>query len=179
MDACQECGSRDVALRAVEGGVVLECGLCGALSGEPSMVQRLSDSREAEAAGVGPAVWPLVRTLDKLPGIAVHDSDAGDPGRGHPPWVRWLALDGRALVQVENLATTLHLLRAALLLPWTIEVEHGGMLLFALRVRMPAGTGGGDAGPRARAAVERARDDLATLQRAIDRNQRLSWWRHP
>jgi len=165
MDVCVECGSTNIASRLDTDGLVYECRLCGALGGNAAAVQRLLDADQARAQGVSPVVWPLVQGLQSLPGIRVHGSDGGDPRRGAMPFVQWQVLDGRGLMQLENVAKSLQLAAAVLQCAWAIEVGFESTLLFTLRPRDATGS------------VASAQADAGLLQRSLDRDSRLSWWR--
>ena len=170
MDLCPDCGSRQIETRVHDGDVVHECGLCGALGGEPASVRRVLAHREARAAGVDPDVWPLVRVLDTLPGLRVLAQKPGGAARGLPS-VQWQLLDLRGLAQLENLGKSLQLARRSLRLPWRIELEFEFGLVFTLQARpeLPCG----------QEQLAHARADLEQLARAVERDRRLSWWQRP
>ena len=163
MDPCPECGNHAVVARTRGGDVVHECGLCGAVVGDPR-------------AARGPQ--PLADLIGSLPGLrVVHGADgdpdvdpAEEPDRAQLPALHWQVLDGRGLLQLENLAKSLQLARGSLQLPWRLEVDYDRALVFALQPR-PAAV---DA-----AAVRLARRDLELLAQAVLRDSRLSWWVRP
>ncbi len=171
MDSCNECGNTSMVARQIDGVSVLECELCGAVAGSPAAVRRVLDARAARESGIAPMVFGVVRALRAL-GLHVDRSDEGDRARGRWPYVSWQLVDARGIVQVENLTKSLLLSARALAVPWMIEVEFRDVLVFVLRPRV------GSAEP-AETDVAAAQSDLAILQRAIDRDSRLSWWRHP
>src|SRR5262245_26297185 len=171
MESCSECGNRAVAARRYDDHSVLECELCGALSGNAGAVRAVLDARAARERGVDPAAFPLVRALGELRSLRIDAHGGGDRTRGVPPFVAFQLVDAAGLLQLENLGNSLQLAGRMLELGWTIEVEAGPALTFALRPRLPA--------PATGAAVLAAHRDLAALARAIERDSRLSWWRHP
>jgi len=171
METCSECGNRAVAPRRYDEHSVLECELCGALSGSASAVRAVLDARAARERGVDPAAFPLVRALGELTSLRIDAHGGGDRELGVLPFVAFQLVDAGGLLQLENLGKSLHLAGRSLQLAWTIELETGPALTFALRPRLPA--------QAAEAAVMAAQADLATLARAIERDRRLSWWRHP
>jgi ribosomal protein S27E len=155
MDPCPECGNHAVAAHRRGEAVVHECGLCGAVVGEPRT------GRGAQA---------LAELIGSLPGLRIVRSAEGDPGRAELPALHWQVLDGRGLLQLENLSKSLQLARGQLQLPWRLEVDFDRALVFTLQPR-PAAV---DA-----AAVRLARRDLELLAQAVLRDSRLSWWVRP
>lgn len=157
--------------RFVDGAAVRECGLCGAVFGERAAVASLADDEEARARGVAPGIWPLVRVLERLPGLCVHASGAGDPSAGILPYVELGATAADALTQLENLAKSLHLAAGSLQLPWVVELGYERHLAFVLKPRAPGGS-------VAAAMVRAAGLDVGVLWRLLERDIELSWWRH-
>jgi hypothetical protein len=172
MEPCSECGNYSLKPRSHDGATVLECQLCGAIAGTGAAVAQLQAVQEARAAGVDPPVFGLVRALGRLDGLHVDDSDGGDRQRHTLPFVRLVVLDGRGLVQLENLCKSLQLSARSLGLPWLLEVDYRDSLGFVLQPRL------GRIAP-SDAQVVAAQADLQALQRAVERDVRLSWWRHP
>ena len=171
METCPDCGNSDVRAAGAPGAFVRECGLCGALFGDPAAVQTLEDEREARREGVDPAVWPLVRALRRLAGMTVVASHGGDAEARTLPFVHLAVTDAAGLVEGENLAKSLLLASRGHHLHWVLEVEYRHRLVLALKPR----AGDGVAAER----VRQARLDLAALGREIPRDAALSWWRHP
>lgn len=172
MDSCLECGNQTVLPKTYDGRPVLECDLCGALSGGAATVATVERAREAKHSGVDESVFALHRAIESLEGLFVTHSDGGDRARKKLPSVRWSALDARGLVQLENLAKSLRLCERETSVAWTIECEFLHGLEFALVPRLAA------AAVR-EADVALAQADLAVLARSIARDSRLSWWRRP
>jgi hypothetical protein len=168
---CPECGNHDVAVRLVDGVPVHECGLCGERFG-PRIVERASvDAVEARARGIEPGIWPLVRVLGRLGGLAVRASAAADEVARTLPFVELRATSADALVQLENLGKSLQLAAGALRLHWVVEVEYHHHLVFVLKPRHGGGA----------VAAQAARDaaaDVDALRKLLERDLRLSWWRH-
>src|SRR5262245_7395487 len=125
MESCSECGNRAVAARHYDGHSVLECELCGALSGSAGAVRAVLDARAARERGVDPAAFPLVRVLGDLRGLRVDAHGGGDRRRGELPFVTFQPVDAGGLLQLENLGKSLQLARHTLELGWTIELEAG------------------------------------------------------
>jgi hypothetical protein len=169
VNSCPECGNHDMHVRVLDGAAVHVCALCGTSFGERRTVDALAASEEAASAGTAPAVWPLVRVLQRLPGLEVQCSGGGDAERASLPFVELTATSATALVQLENVAKSLALAAGALRVRWTVEIAYERTLTFVLR---PA-SGGADVAGRARDA----RADVAVLARALERDMRLSWWR--
>ena len=168
MDPCIECGCANLCAHVIAGTSVLECELCGALSGDARAVQAFEDRREASTAGVDSGLWPLVRQLQALPSVTVHAHASAEHAADGRPSISLLVMDGSGLAQLDNLAKSLLLAAGELQLQWAIEVVYEAVMLFVLR---PVAVSG--AGPRSPAVAA----DVDLLARAIERNQRLSWWR--
>lgn len=168
---CPECGNHDMRVCVVDGAPVHECGLCGAHFGERLAVETLHDAEEARHRGVQGGIWPLVRVLERLPGLAVRTSLAADPSLAVLPFVELGATSPEALVQLENLAKSLRLGAGGLRLHWIVEVEYQHHLAFVLKPRH-----GGGAVPLG--LVRDAALDVDVLRRQLERDMRLSWWRH-
>ena len=67
---------RDNFATEVAGTTIVECGLCGERFGDRAALARAADQEEAAQHGYDPAVWPVVRALLRLPGIAVGQAEA-------------------------------------------------------------------------------------------------------
>ena len=158
-------------VHVVDGSPVHECGMCGARFGARVAVEALAFADEAKLRGVAAGIWPLVRVLERLPGLAVRTSAAPDAAAGVLPFVELGATSPQALVQLENLAKSLRLGAGSLRLHWIVEVEYQHHLAFVLKPRH----GGG---PVPAAMVRDAVIDLDALHRLLERDTRLSWWRH-
>lgn len=171
MQACPECGNHTLAVRLVDGAPLHECGLCGACFGGRRVVAALADADEAGRRAVPVAVWPLVRELERLPGLCVRGCGTGDSASGPLPFVELGLLSPPGVVQLENVVKSLRLGAGGLRLPWVVEVEFRQHLAFVLQPRPGAG-------PVAATAAEHARADVAVLATQIARDRRLSWWRH-
>src|SRR5688500_9600765 len=135
MSRCDECGGSSwVPLRAESAGV-LECALCGALAGDDAAVTDVLLAREAREKGFDPQVYPLVRTLARIPRVRVVRATAGDPDRGTWP-VLFLAVEEKGLRALEKIAKSLALHSRELRLHWRLEVEFQERLLFLLELRV-------------------------------------------
>jgi hypothetical protein len=171
VSTCPECGNDALATRLVGGATVHECELCGARFGDPEAVARLDDAEQARLRGVPVDVWPLVRTLERLPGLCVRGASAGDEAAGTLPFVELGPSSHDALRSLENLAKSLQLAAPGLRLHWVVELEYRRHLAFVLKPRH----GGGAV---AAATARHAMADASALARLIERDTRLSWWRH-
>lgn len=171
MVVCEECGSRDVRPIVVDGLPVGECGLCGALSGADANVERVQLRREAEDLGVHPSIYPLVHLLHRLEGLRVVRSEAGDPAARVWPYVQ-IGFQAAPPRTIENLVKSIALGNAGSDIHWVFELEYQQQLVMTLKPRFH--TDVQRIGP---ADVERAREDLGRIQRNLQRDMRLSWWR--
>ncbi|MEO6593920.1 MAG: hypothetical protein ABIP94_04120 [Planctomycetota bacterium] len=171
MHTCPECGNTDMQSRAIDGAPVYECGLCGARFGERHAMATLTAAEQARERGVDPAVWPLVRMLDRLPGLLVRAAADGGGAPVSLPFVELAVRSGEAIVQLENLAKSLQLVAGLLHHRWVLEVEFQQHLVFVLRPRLGGGT-------TAAAHARDARLDLEILAQQFESYCRLRWWRH-
>lgn len=158
-------------VRVVDGSPVHECGLCGARFGDRRAVTSLGDAEEARGRGIAAGIWPLVRVLQRLPGLVVRSSLAGDDLARTLPFVELGVASAECLHQLENLAKSLRLCSAGLHLHWIVEVEYQHHLAFVLKPRH----GGGVV---TSAMVRDAALDVEVLWQQLERDMRLSWWRH-
>lgn len=163
MQTCDECGNHD--MRAIEraGGVVHECGLCGATYGDRRAAGGAAAEREAEARGVGAAIWPLARALEELPGFALGACEPGAAGR--PPSVELLVTASAAVTSLENLSKSLRLAAGQLRCRWLLEARFEQALVILLRVEEAAGS------------LRDAHLDVEVLAAAVERDRRRPWWR--
>ena len=166
VQTCPECGNHDMQVRVLDGATVHECGFCGARFGDAQAIAKLESRTEAATAGVDEHVWPLVQVLSRLPGLTVGDSSGGSVAKYSMPRVELLASGDGALVQIENLTKALRLMAGSLRCMWQITVHYDRALTFVL-----AATGSG-------ASLRDARIDLEALARRVERDSRLTWWRH-
>jgi hypothetical protein len=171
VQTCPECGNHDMKVRVVDGAPVHECCLCFARFGERLAVEALHDAEEARLRGVASGIWPLVRALERLPGLCVRTSGTCDLAARTLPFVELGVISSESLVQLENLAKSLLLSAGATRLHWVIEVVYQHHLAFVLKPRHAGGA----------VPAEEVRDagiDVDVLRRAIERDSKLSWWRH-
>lgn len=148
-----------------------ECGLCGARFGDRAAVEALQDADDAARVGIEPGIWPLIAVLDKLPGLRVRGSRAGDRPARTLPFVELGVLALGGLAQLENLAKSLQVSRGSLRLHWVVEVEYQHHLVFVLKPRHAGGN-------VPVAMVDAAAHDVVALRQQLERDMHLSWWRH-
>ncbi len=172
MEPCNECGNTAVLPKSYGGHSVLECDLCGALSGGHASVATIELAREAQQEGIDAPAYGVQRALSSLDGVMVLDCQGGCRSRRKLPNVRFQAMDSRGFVQLENLAKSLRLSAGSMSMAWTIEVDFQSGLEFVLTPRVATSR------PR-EADVALAQSDLPLLARALERDVRLSWWRRP
>lgn len=145
------------------GGVVHECGLCGATFGERRAAERVNVNSEAAARGVPAELWPLARTLAQLPGMSLGACAAGRPGMS--PAIELLVTGHEALTSLENLTKSLRLAAGQLRCAWLLEARFERALVVQVRV-----DGAG-------AAHRDALLDVEVLAGAVERDMRRPWWR--
>jgi hypothetical protein len=175
MQACPECGCHELEARTIPGARVVECGICGSVHGDEEAVSLYREYQSALAAGEDPGVYGLARRLAALPAVSVVRPSGRVFETGGCPELAFVLLDGAGLVQLENVAKTLALASGSMLLRWRIELRVGASLEFVLRA--DAEPVHGDSPRPAAEVVADASRDMQLLAAAIDRDQRLSWWR--
>lgn len=153
-------------MRVVErdGASVHECGLCYATFGDRRAVRGAELSGEAQARGIDDEIWPLARVLEQLPGFTLGNCSGG--GRGKLPFVDLVVSGQEALVQLENLAKALRLGAGSLRCRWLLEARFEHTLVIAVKAD-------GD-----EPLLRDARIDVDALAQQIERDSRLTWWRH-
>ncbi|MEM7202160.1 MAG: hypothetical protein AAF628_17965 [Planctomycetota bacterium] len=171
MAKCEECGSAHLSELEPGPALVLECELCGALTGNDLAVGRALLRREAVERGVDPDLYPLVRLLDTLPGLRVVTSHGGDPQARVWPMVQLAPTTPDAWRSIENLVKSLTLSAARHDVHWVVEVEVQTRLVLTLKPRFHRGTAEITA-----AQVSQAQRDLQRVQQNLERDTGLSWW---
>lgn len=170
MTHCDECGSSQVDEAEVEGVVVGVCRLCGHLHGDQERVARVRERQEARERGLDPAVFPLVKVLERVPTFVVVAATAGRPARGEYPFV-FLRVKEGGLGDVERLLTSLEMANRTTKRRWVVECTLQRGLLFILRPRFWKPVLDIDA-----ADISEARADLPVLAGTLQRDVELGWW---
>ncbi|MFT4511681.1 MAG: hypothetical protein ACI89X_002329 [Planctomycetota bacterium] len=148
----------------LDSGTVIECGLCGEQFGERRAVTSSSLSEEAEQRRIDAMIWPLARILERLPGMDLGATCAGTAGT--LPYVDLVVVGQDALLQVENLAKSMRLATGSLRCRWRIEARFEHTLVFLIAPAVKDTT------------LRDARIDIEVLAQGIERDMRLTWWRH-
>lgn len=164
VDTCPECGNHDLRPVKLDSGTVIECALCGEQFGERRTVTSSRLSEEAERRRIDPMIWPLARILERLPGT---DLGATSAGSGETlPYVDVVVVGQAALLQIENLAKSMRLAEGSLRCRWRIEARFEHTLVFLVTPNVKGST------------LRDARIDIEVLAQGIERDMRLTWWRH-
>ncbi|MGE0431939.1 MAG: hypothetical protein AB7N65_22825 [Vicinamibacterales bacterium] len=170
---CEECGNRGVVRKVYDGQPIDECDLCGALYGEPDLIDKIETDREADSLGIDRGIYPLVEELNHIKGVRCYDSSEGDVELGIPPFVKMHITDQAAVPILGALMTSLSLSSRAMAGHWHIEVLHeNGIIGFSLRPRRPP-----DESARRHGWIETARGDLIPLVKQLASHKRLAWWK--
>jgi hypothetical protein len=169
LEDCETCGNHAVISTLVDGEVVKECEVCGALDGPPDVIDLVQLQREADGLGVSIHSFPLAHLIDNLPGVRLQGDSGGERSGGRMPFVAFELTDHRTW-QLENLGQSLRLMRGELLCKWKIEFTFEYELGFELRPRVK------DDHPKA-AQVEDARADMLHIWRRLQAFQGLGWWK--
>jgi len=173
MAVCDECGSDVLEAVRIEGVEVVECSLCGALSGSDDAVTRVLVAREAREKGIDPAIYPLVLTLGKIPGLQVVMADIGDAERLVWPFVQLAPTDQRSWRGVESLLKSLALSARGQQVHWVVEVEYQHRLVLTLKPRFHR-----DVTRITAEVVVTAQRDLDRIRTHLEAHMSLSWWGH-
>jgi hypothetical protein len=168
---CPECGSDLLVEVEGSGGRLRECGLCGELLGEDSLVAAELLRREAREQGLDPRVLQFARQLEQVPGLRLDRIVGGDEReRTWPTLFFHLSHLGHAWL--EPLAQSLALATHGAHLRWSLEVQYQHRLELLFRPRLLGERRDFDA-----VALERAYADLERCARALERDRLASWWR--
>lgn len=164
MDTCPECGNHDMRPVPLDSGTVIECGLCGEQFGDRRAVTKSTRSGEADNRRIDPMIWPLARILERLPGMDLGATSAGSADV--LPYVDLIVVGQEALLQIENLAKSMRLAEGSLRNRWRIEARFDHTLVLLITANMKGST------------LRDARIDIEVLAQCIERDMRLTWWRH-
>lgn len=166
---CEECGNHTLDGTVVEGLDVLQCSMCGALSGDDDVINRIELIRDARDAGIDIEVYPLVQALNAIKGVRCRDASGGDDFTRIPPFVRFGIGDNR-VKHLEHIATSLELMRRELSHSWRMHVELArDGLCFELAPQI-------DLQSLDPITINELQSDLAQMAVNIKRDQDLSWW---
>lgn len=171
MDACEECGSHQVAAAIVEGVEVERCGLCDHVQGPLAAVELVSERREAEELGFSAIVYPLVKALELVPSFHVTSASAGRVETSEFPFV-FLRVAPDGLRDVERLLTSLEMANQTTRRRWVVECTLQRGLLFILRPRFWKAVLEID-----HVDIREARQDFKVLAEILARDVKLSWWK--
>lgn len=169
LEECEICGNHAVVSSFIEGEVIKECEVCGALSGPAEITDLVQLQREAEGLGVSIHSFPLAQLVDNLPGVKLQGDSGGERATGRMPFIAFELTDHKTY-QLENLGQALRLMRSELNCRWKIEFTFEyemGFELTALR----------DPHKPASDQVEDARADLIHIWRRLIAFQGLAWWK--
>lgn len=153
-------------MRALELGstTVFECALCGEQFGERRAVKDLELADEAVKRRIDPEIWPLARVLERLNGLDLGATSAGNDQV--LPFVDLIVSGQAALLELENLAKAMRLAEGSLRCRWRLEARFEHTLVFLVAPRLKGSN------------LRDARIDIDVLAQQIDRDMRLTWWRH-
>ena len=169
LEDCEICGNHAVVSSFIEGEVVKECEVCGALSGQAEITDLVQLQREADGLGVSIHSFPLAQLIDSLPGVRLQGDSGGERATGRMPFIAFELTDHKTH-QLENLGQALRVLRGELKCRWkiefTFEYEMGFELSAVLQPDKPSGE-----------QVEEARADLIHIWRKLLAFQGLAWWK--
>jgi hypothetical protein len=168
---CDQCGSRNVTRRDVEGHLLFECNLCGNLQGNDDAVARVEELRTGRERGLDDRVIPLVSALESSGVFRLQSASAGDPKRNEPPYVL-LALTKSDTAWLERLLRSLAIANRETRLRWLVELTLQRGITCLLRPRFYKSPS--DLTPE---DLDAAQKDLLVLGRSFRRDLGLSWWR--
>lgn len=144
--------------------IVDECELCGHIEGDADSLARIELIREARRLGVDPAVYPIVRSMGRLPGVKVVASSEGDEAKHMAPFVQYILVGASALGSLERIVAEVALFnRGSSRIYWVVEVEYQRQMTFDLKAGFRKGRP--DIGPD---EVVEARNDLRLLASRLE-----------
>jgi hypothetical protein len=146
------------------GKTVHQCGLCGEQFGDRRAVAGLELDEVAQHRGIDAAIWPLARILERLVGFDLGATSAGNSTQ--LPFVDLIVSGNEALLEVENLAKAMRLAEGSLRCRWRLEARFDHTLVFLVSPALKGST------------LRDARIDIEVLAQHIERDMRLTWWRH-
>ncbi|MBZ0136043.1 MAG: hypothetical protein K8I27_06685 [Planctomycetes bacterium] len=168
LEDCEICGNHAVVSTLVEGEVVKECEVCGALAGPADITDLVQLQREAEGLGVSIHSFPLAQLIDSLPGVRLQGDSGGEKSSGRMPFIAFELTDHKTH-QLENLGQALRVMRGELQCRWKIEFTFEYEMGFELSAVA-------DDTPNSE-RVENARADLIHIWRKLLGFQGLAWWK--
>ena len=169
--ACETCGSHNVTRREVEGHLLFECNLCGALEGDDAAIEHIELLRRGRERGFDDAITPLALTLESAEVFRIVQATGGDPRRNEAPSVMF-RLTKNDTSYIEKLLRSIELANRKTKLRWLVELTLQNTIVYILRPRFwrpPS-----DIAPE---DIEMAMRDLDRLARQLKRDLALSWWR--
>ncbi len=168
---CEDCGSRNVSRRDIEGHLLYECNLCGNLEGDDRAVMLIEELRVGRERGIDDEVIPLVSVLESTGIFKIVRASAGNPNRNEAPVVLFQSTKSDT-APIENLLRSLELANRKTRLLWLIELSLQHAIVYTLRPRFwrpPSDVSPDD--------LRVAQKDLVVLARQLRRDLSLSWWR--
>ena len=169
LEDCEICGNHAVVSTLIEGEIVKECEVCGALSGPSEITDLVQLQREADGLGVSIHSFPLAQLIDKLPGVRLQGDSGGERSSGRMPFIAFELPDHKTY-QLENLGQALRLMRGELQCRWKIEFTFEYEMGYELSA-VPEGDSGQGS------QVDAARADLIHIWRRLVAFQGLAWWK--
>ncbi len=169
--ACETCGSHNVTRRDVEGHLLFECNLCGALEGDDQAIARVYDLRRGRERGFDDAISPLALALESAEVFRIVQATGGDPQSNEAPALMF-RLTKNDNAYIERLLRSIELANRKTRLRWLIELSLQNSIVYILRPRFwrpPSEIGPED--------IEVAIKDLRQLATQLRRDLALSWWR--
>ncbi len=169
--ACESCGNHSLEPFGKSGSELLECSICGAITGDDGEVSRVLLEREAKERGFGQRIYPLVRELEALPGLRVRKAVDGDSWAMTFPQVG-MQCDKRGVRQLAMLLRCLALHQRELSCRWVVQLDLAEELLYVLKPdfqALPAQV------PAQR--VDDAGQDSEQLGVFVAADRHLSWWK--
>ena len=167
---CDVCGSHNVTRREIEGYLLFECDLCGAIEGDDQAVQRIEELRAGRERGLDDEIIPLVAVLESAKVFKVVQASAGEPARKEWPYI-FFSLTRDDTTYIERLLRSLELANRRTAKRWLIELSLQHEIIYILRPRFwksPADITGEE--------IRIARRDLMLLAERLRRDLSLSWW---
>ena len=168
---CDDCGSRNVTRREIEGHLLEECNLCGHRQGDDATVALLDEMEAGRERGLDDHVIPLVSVLESAGVFRVVQASGGEPARIEWPYV-FFALTRNDTRYIERLLRSIELANRETRMRWLIELSLQKEIIYILRPRFwksPADITADE--------ILNARADMGVVARNLRRDLSLSWWK--
>lgn len=129
---CKNCGSDHVIAKMIEGFNVMECQVCEEIHGEPDIIKKVEDIREAKLESVDPVIYPLLKMMTNIPNFKIQFTCPGYPHEKVPPYLSFRIVQDK-MKQLERFMEALLEANKHTKLHWVVEASFQRELIFNLK----------------------------------------------